>query len=472
MDGQNKLPGNDKGWVIMTIIFISLWTLAIFLILKDPKNEEMRWASITAFIGGSGAFGRALIENFIPYFQNHINIHENVLAVSGWIYVCCTLLNILFLPYAFFRFSFTYVIRENKIKYFLKYLFILPPVFALINTINNGKLLPRPKYNYVIINLYAIPYILIGFFIIVKRMIEQKTPSERKRYSVVLLFTSPVLFQMFSVYLSRLMGYIENFRFNMIFFVIMLPFFAYFLLSSGVLDVRLKIENIQRDYSLKVMSSGTMILNHALKNNVLIISTCLHSLKSDYEKLNNKIPEEIGVIEETSQNMLEIINRIKEKTQDIKLVMKNKNLKEMLDGIIFLVNNEISNYNEVDISLNCDEDIFIFCDDIHTKEVVYNIIKNAVESIENNKKGEIRINVFKDKKTITVSISDNGKGISKSEINYIYKPFYTTKKLKNNLGLGLTYCAHVMQKHGGNIFIKSKENIGTTVFLTFPLKRR
>lgn len=258
----------------------------------------------------------------------------------------------------------------------------------------------------------------------------------------------------------------------MIFFVIMLPFFAYFLLSSGVLDVRLKIENIQRDYSLKVMSSGTMILNHALKNNVLIISTCLHSLKSDYEKLNNKIPEEIGVIEETSQNMLEIINRIKEKTQDIKLVMKNKNLKEMLDGIIFLVNNEISNYNEVDISLNCDEDIFIFCDDIHTKEVVYNIIKNAVESIENNKKGEIRINVFKDKKTITVSISDNGKGISKSEINYIYKPFYTTKKLKNNLGLGLTYCAHVMQKHGGNIFIKSKENIGTTVFLTFPLKRR
>ncbi|NLW26367.1 hypothetical protein, partial [Acetivibrio saccincola] len=322
----------------MTIIFISLWTLSIFLILKDPKNEEMRWASITAFIGGSGAFGRALIENFIPYFQNHINIHENVLTVSGWIYVCCTLLNILFLPYAFLRFSFTYVIKENKIKSILKYLFILPPVFALINTINNGNLFPKPKYNYIIINLYAIPYILIGFFIIVKRMIRQKSPGERKRYSVVLLFTSPVLFQMFSVYLSRLVGYVENFRFNMIFFVIMLPFFVYFLLSSGVLDVRLKLEKIQRDYSLKVMSSGTMILNHALKNNVLIISTCLHNLKSDYEKLNKNVPEEIGIIEETSQSMLEIINRIKEKTEDFKLVMKNKNLKEMLDGVIFIVN--------------------------------------------------------------------------------------------------------------------------------------
>lgn len=471
MDEQNKQPGICKGWVIMTIIFISLWTLSIFLILKDPKNEEMRWASITAFIGGSGAFGRALIENFIPYFQNHINIHENVLTVSGWIYVCCTLLNILFLPYAFLRFSFTYVIKENKIKSILKYLFILPPVFALINTINNGNLFPKPKYNYIIINLYAIPYILIGFFIIVKRMIRQKSPGERKRYSVVLLFTSPVLFQMFSVYLSRLVGYVENFRFNMIFFVIMLPFFVYFLLSSGVLDVRLKLEKIQRDYSLKVMSSGTMILNHALKNNVLIISTCLHNLKSDYEKLNKNVPEEIGIIEETSQSMLEIINRIKEKTEDFKLFMKNKNLKEMLDGVIFIVNNEISSSIEVDINSNCEDDIFIYCDDIHTKEVIYNIIKNAVESIETNKKGKIRINVFKDKKSITVSISDNGKGISKSELNYIYKPFYTTKKFRNNLGLGLTYCAHVMQKHGGNIFIKSKENLGTTVFLTFPAKR-
>jgi len=257
----------------------------------------------------------------------------------------------------------------------------------------------------------------------------------------------------------------------MIFFVIMLPFFVYFLLSSGVLDVRLKLEKIQRDYSLKVMSSGTMILNHALKNNVLIISTCLHNLKSDYEKLNKNVPEEIGIIEETSQSMLEIINRIKEKTEDFKLVMKNKNLKEMLDGVIFIVNNEISSSIEVDINSNCEDDIFIYCDDIHTKEVIYNIIKNAVESIETNKKGKIRINVFKDKKSITVSISDNGKGISKSELNYIYKPFYTTKKFRNNLGLGLTYCAHVMQKHGGNIFIKSKENLGTTVFLTFPAKR-
>ena len=101
MDEQNKQPGICKGWVIMTIIFISLWTLSIFLILKDPKNEEMRWASITAFIGGSGAFGRALIENFIPYFQNHINIHENVLTVSGWIMYA-----VLYLTFCFCRMLF------------------------------------------------------------------------------------------------------------------------------------------------------------------------------------------------------------------------------------------------------------------------------------------------------------------------------------------------------------------------------
>jgi signal transduction histidine kinase len=40
-----------------------------------------------------------------------------------------------------------------------------------------------------------------------------------------------------------------------------------------------------------------------------------------------------------------------------------------------------------------------------------------------------------------------------------------------NFGLGLSYCFNVMQKHGGSLDIFSKENIGTTVFLSFPNKR-
>ncbi|HOJ78459.1 MAG TPA: sensor histidine kinase [Bacillota bacterium] len=66
-------------------------------------------------------------------------------------------------------------------------------------------------------------------------------------------------------------------------------------------------------------------------------------------------------------------------------------------------------------------------------------------------------------------MSDNGKGIPADQLEYLFKPFYTTKKLNsNNYGLGLTHCYVVMEQHKGRVEVESEEGKGTCFTLIFP----
>ncbi|MFH1645944.1 MAG: ATP-binding protein, partial [Candidatus Omnitrophota bacterium] len=75
----------------------------------------------------------------------------------------------------------------------------------------------------------------------------------------------------------------------------------------------------------------------------------------------------------------------------------------------------------------------------------------------------------KAKQIITISISDNGVGISKADLPKIHNPFYTNKS--KGIGLGLTLCYQVVDIHKGNIDIKSRKGKGTTVTVQLPVKR-
>ncbi|MGG0446858.1 ATP-binding protein, partial [Bacillus mycoides] len=107
---------------------------------------------------------------------------------------------------------------------------------------------------------------------------------------------------------------------------------------------------------------------------------------------------------------------------------------------------------------------------VHLQETFLNIIKNAIEAME--KQGAILIKLYNAPKKVYIDFIDTGKGIEKDKVFLVLNPFYSTKKnTKGNYGLGLSYCYNVMQKHNGDIVIKSKINQGTTITLSLPSKR-
>jgi signal transduction histidine kinase len=104
------------------------------------------------------------------------------------------------------------------------------------------------------------------------------------------------------------------------------------------------------------------------------------------------------------------------------------------------------------------------------KQVLLNIIKNAVEAIET--RGEIQVKTTHNHKhpspSIAIEISDTGNGIKDELLNKIFNPFFTTKTGGN--GLGLPVCKKIIcENHRGTLTIKSHEGKGTTVIIRLPV---
>jgi signal transduction histidine kinase len=92
--------------------------------------------------------------------------------------------------------------------------------------------------------------------------------------------------------------------------------------------------------------------------------------------------------------------------------------------------------------------------------VIENLLKNALDAMES--RGAIYIDIMKGLNTVTIDVTDTGKGISKQNISKVFKPGFTTKK--RGWGLGLSLSRRIVEQyHKGSIAVKSSEpGKGTT----------
>jgi signal transduction histidine kinase len=92
--------------------------------------------------------------------------------------------------------------------------------------------------------------------------------------------------------------------------------------------------------------------------------------------------------------------------------------------------------------------------------VIENLLKNALDAMDG--KGTITIQLVENNGNIILDVTDSGKGISKANINEVFKPGFTTKK--RGWGLGLTLTKRIVEQyHKGSIFVKSSDiGKGTT----------
>jgi len=107
-------------------------------------------------------------------------------------------------------------------------------------------------------------------------------------------------------------------------------------------------------------------------------------------------------------------------------------------------------------------------------QVVLNLIINAAHALQEkfdgtSEIGNIHVKAYSDKHHLFVSISDNGAGIQRSIQSKIFSPFFTTKDVGKGTGMGLAIVLKIIEKHKGKIWFESKEGIGTTFYVQFPL---
>jgi two-component system sensor histidine kinase PilS (NtrC family) len=100
------------------------------------------------------------------------------------------------------------------------------------------------------------------------------------------------------------------------------------------------------------------------------------------------------------------------------------------------------------------------------RQVLWNLVKNAAEAMSKKPGGTLTVQVSAGTDGARVLIADTGQGIPANQLDRIFEPFFTTKERGSGLGLAISHS--IMEAHGGQMRIDSREGVGTEVHLLFP----
>ena len=102
------------------------------------------------------------------------------------------------------------------------------------------------------------------------------------------------------------------------------------------------------------------------------------------------------------------------------------------------------------------------------RQTIINLVHNAIKF--NKIGGRVTVSTAFDAKSVTVSVDDNGIGISRNDLPHVFERFYKADKARSGggSGLGLAIAKHTVQAHGGDIRAQSEEGKGSTFSFTLP----
>jgi signal transduction histidine kinase len=128
------------------------------------------------------------------------------------------------------------------------------------------------------------------------------------------------------------------------------------------------------------------------------------------------------------------------------------------------------NRNRLDIRMESGLPV-IHADPARISQVIVNLISNAVRFTTD---GVITISAKKEDGKIVVCVSDTGVGIPAEQIPHLFQRYGKKQKSgggqDTGTGLGLYICKYIVEQHGGEIWLESKEGSGTSVFFTLPVQ--
>lgn len=137
---------------------------------------------------------------------------------------------------------------------------------------------------------------------------------------------------------------------------------------------------------------------------------------------------------------------------------------QLVEQVVNLIQSEALMDNK-QITVNFNMNPSVIGDENSLKQVILNVLRNALESLE--QQGTASITVYIDNGFACIKIQDNGCGISQERLAKIGEPFYSTKE--KGTGLGLMTSLNIIENHQGKLDIKSEEGKGTTVKILLPI---
>jgi len=206
-------------------------------------------------------------------------------------------------------------------------------------------------------------------------------------------------------------------------------------------------------------------INNPLTPMKLTIQQLQRTKKMNDEHFDDYFEKSAGMLIEQIDNLSRIAGTFSDFARMPEANFELTDIATKLKSVLHLFanNNEDVKINFVGIK----QDVFIMADPKQLVQVFNNLLKNAIQAIPQDRKGEITVKLETNNKQAIIKIADNGTGIDEVTQDKIFAPNFTTKT--TGMGLGLAISKNIVELSGGKIAFVSNKNQGTTFIITLPL---
>ena len=210
---------------------------------------------------------------------------------------------------------------------------------------------------------------------------------------------------------------------------------------------------------------------HEIKNPLTPMKLSVQQLLRAYDPENpEKSKEQIKKVVDSIIEQIDGLARIANEFSNFAQMPQPK--KETQDLVALIENTLVVYENREDYVIQTtteEKEISVNIDKSQIIQVLNNLIKNAIQSLHNTNKGEIKIDIsFKHiENQVSVTISDNGTGISEVDQEKIFIPHFTTKS--KGSGIGLSLVKQIIENHGGKVWFSSEEGKGSSFSFSIPI---
>jgi len=223
-----------------------------------------------------------------------------------------------------------------------------------------------------------------------------------------------------------------------------------------------KIKRVEKMAAVGEMAAG---LAHEIKNPLASLAGSIQLLTEDFQ--GNPVNERL------MQIVLRETKRLNDLVGSFLLFAKPQTGKKQavkldnaLSDILFLFKRELTLRPKIEIKKIIYPDLWIEMDPGHLHQVLWNLLMNAAEAIQDS--GHIEVHLFPmNPKQVCIEITDNGCGMSRELMQSIFTPFFTTKA--KGTGLGLSIVHRILDTYDGSLDVESEINMGTTFSLKLKL---
>ena len=220
---------------------------------------------------------------------------------------------------------------------------------------------------------------------------------------------------------------------------------------------------LQQAKQLDSVGQLAATIAHEIRNPITVVKGFAQLL--DQEKEMNEtekfyVQTMLTELEFTQVIINDYLSLAKPHTDLVEVIQLNQEIQKTSDLLTSFANNR-----NIGFQLIFKEDLTIKINPIELKQLLVNIMKNGIESMNNP--GFIIVKTSQERNMAKIKITDTGIGLSKEQLKIIGTPFYSLKD--RGTGIGLTVCYNIARKYKGEIVVESQENIGTSFSIYFPL---